>query len=157
MPVRAVVFALAFAWITVGCGNGSRVDGGDGAGLDVIGGEGGVGDGSTDGPTDGSQTDGSADGTVSPCFGTRVSCATANVNCGPIADGCGGILHCGTCGAGESCGADPHMPGRCAVPPVVCVPLAACPAGINCGPYEDGCGGMISCGTCAGGQTCGGA
>jgi hypothetical protein len=29
-----------------------------------------------------------------------------------------------------------------------CVPLAACPSGMNCGTYPDGCGGMLDCGTC---------
>ena len=37
-----------------------------------------------------------------------------------------------------------------------CVPLTTCPAGDNCGTVPDGCGGMLSCGTCTAPQTCGG-
>jgi hypothetical protein len=35
-----------------------------------------------------------------------------------------------------------------------CVPQTMCPAGQNCGTASDGCGGTISCGTCASGQFC---
>ncbi len=41
--------------------------------------------------------------------------------------------------------------------PPGCVPsVRSCPAGYNCGSVSDGCGGTVSCGTCAGGTTCGG-
>jgi hypothetical protein len=36
-----------------------------------------------------------------------------------------------------------------------CTPLTACAAGQVCGSIGDGCGGTISCGTCASDQTCG--
>src|SRR5687767_4925229 len=32
------------------------------------------------------------------------TCETAGKNCGPIADGCGGLLECGTCTAPQTCG-----------------------------------------------------
>ena len=43
---------------------------------------------------------------------TARTCTTANANCGPVADGCGGLLQCGTCStAGEFCGGG--GPNRC--------------------------------------------
>ena len=74
---------------------------------------------------------------VSACSGSSSgSCKPAcqGLSCGP--DGCGGT--CGTCPAGQSCGAN----GQCGA----CVPSCS---GKVCG--SDGCGG--SCGTCASG-TC---
>ncbi|MEI8255412.1 MAG: hypothetical protein WCJ30_07025, partial [Deltaproteobacteria bacterium] len=45
----------------------------------------------------------------------------------------------------------------CITPDVpVCHPRTACPAGLNCGLYPDGCGGTISCGTCTAPDSCGG-
>jgi len=38
----------------------------------------------------------------------------------------------------------------------VCTPRTCAQQGITCGPAGDGCGGPLSCGTCSGGQTCGG-
>jgi MYXO-CTERM domain-containing protein len=37
-----------------------------------------------------------------------------------------------------------------------CTPITACPAGDDCGSVSNGCGGMITCGTCTAPQTCGG-
>ncbi|HUB07059.1 MAG TPA: hypothetical protein VMB50_08660 [Myxococcales bacterium] len=34
-----------------------------------------------------------------------VTCASAKANCGALGDGCGDIIQCGTCPAGQSCGA----------------------------------------------------
>ncbi|MFO0676874.1 MAG: hypothetical protein U0169_10085 [Polyangiaceae bacterium] len=34
------------------------------------------------------------------------TCAAIGANCGPIADGCGGLVECGTCTAPEICGGD---------------------------------------------------
>ncbi len=38
----------------------------------------------------------------------------AGANCGPVADGCGGLLSCGTCAPGQTCGA--VMPSVCGTP-----------------------------------------
>jgi len=85
------------------------------------------------------------------------TCADLGQNCGPAADGCGGLIaSCGTCNAaaGDTCGGG-GVPSVCGH---TCKPLTACPAGLNCGPIADGCGGIISCGgMCATpGQICGG-
>ena len=38
-----------------------------------------------------------------PGCGLR-TCASAGANCGPVGDGCGGLLDCGACPMGQSCG-----------------------------------------------------
>jgi hypothetical protein len=35
---------------------------------------------------------------------TPTTCAAQGVNCGPVGDGCGGLLQCGSCPAGQICG-----------------------------------------------------
>lgn len=101
------------------------------------------GGGSTQGP------DGGACTPISTC---------APGQCGQIADGCGGVLDCGTaaCINGTICGGG-GTANVCGAP--ACVPVAACPAGMNCGAIADGCGGVIQCGNgsgCAFPQICGG-
>lgn len=89
------------------------------------------------------------------------TCINANMACGPLADGCGGLLNCGTCSGGQTCGGG-GIAGQCGSPgPGLvdggCVARTSCPAGLNCGAYADGCGSTISCGACGvPGQTCGG-
>jgi hypothetical protein len=78
--------------------------------------------------------------------------------CGKIADGCGGILDCGTanCGDGEVCGGA-GVENECGKPP--CTPLTACPLNMNCGSIADGCGGLVACGSpnaCTPPAICGG-
>ncbi len=81
------------------------------------------------------------------------TCAKSHVECGDAADGCGGILHCGGCPAGTTCGGGGEA-GKCGGP--TCTPKTCMDLGANCGPVGDGCGNMIPCGTCTGGETCGG-
>ena len=85
----------------------------------------------------------------------------ANIKCGPYGDGCGGLVPggCGTCPPGETCGGG-GVNGMCGAPPQdgsACTPQG-CPANIQCGPWGDGCGGLVpgGCGVCPAGQTCGG-
>jgi hypothetical protein len=99
------------------------------------------------------------------------TCTEQNVMCGTIGDGCGNAINCGTCPAGEVCGG--KTPGQCYKPP--CTPTTCSALGFNCGNAPDGCnsactsasncpsgeacvGGVcvLSCGTCSGGQVCGG-
>jgi hypothetical protein len=35
---------------------------------------------------------------------TPVTCQSISISCGPIADGCGGVLECGECAAPDTCG-----------------------------------------------------
>jgi len=88
------------------------------------------------------------------------------VNCGVQADGCGGLTaSCGTCMAPESCGGG-GVANKCGVTFVPadggkldggkCVPKTCADyPGANCGYVADGCGEVVSCGTCASGQICG--
>ena len=89
---------------------------------------------------------------------TPKTCVTAgNKNCGPVSDTCGGVLNCGTCTAPQVCGGA-GVPSVCGVvPPAACTPKTCAMLGKNCGPVSDGCGGVLSCGTCTAPQTCGGA
>ncbi len=82
--------------------------------------------------------------------------ACGPTQCGKIADGCGGVLDCGTanCVGANICGGA-GVPNQCGAPK--CVPLAKCTAGMNCGSMADGCGGSISCGgACVSPAICGG-
>jgi hypothetical protein len=82
------------------------------------------------------------------------TCAELKVNCGPVGDGCGGIVQCGNdCPDGETCGGG-GTPSVCGKPP--CKKKTCAELGVECGAAGDGCGGLIaSCGTCDAG-ICGG-
>ena len=80
------------------------------------------------------------------------SCSNENATCGAIADGCGGILECGTCDEGEFCGGN-GVPNQCA--PSGCQPSTCANAGAECGSIGDGCGGQLACGVCDVGEVCG--
>ncbi len=83
----------------------------------------------------------------------RLTCANLKATCGPIGDGCGGIVQCGTCAVGETCGGG-GVVSACGKP--ACATKTCADQGANCGALGDGCGGLIpSCGTCDAGQ-CGG-
>ncbi|HTQ44397.1 MAG TPA: hypothetical protein VMI75_16665 [Polyangiaceae bacterium] len=70
------------------------------------------------------------------------SCAQLGFPCGISGDGCGGILHCRECPAGQTCGTN----GVCDSPDDAgCVPTDC---GHACGLIDDGCGGKIDCGEC---------
>lgn len=124
-------------------GSGSGIAGADsiggggngpaGAGGDILGGEGG--------------------GSSGKCEPT--TCEAQGKSCGVIADGCGGVIDCGSCGEGQVCGA--QQANVCAGLDDVCVrlsPEVAC-EGKQCGVEGDGCGGTIECGSCPDGQSCG--
>ena len=89
---------------------------------------------------------------------TPRTCAQAGANCGPVADGCGGLLACGVCGTGESCGGG-GTPSVCGGA-VTCTPKTCADPSVAtlCGQQADGCGGLIPapCVTCTGTTTCGG-
>ena len=82
-----------------------------------------------------------------------VTCESAGATCGPIGDGCGGFVLCGTCAAPQTCGGG-GQPSRCGGSSG-CVPRTCQAAGANCGPVADGCGGLLDCGSCSTGEACG--
>ena len=81
------------------------------------------------------------------------NCQSGTRTCNPQGTGwsaCAGeIVPCGTpgvcCPAPQTCGG-----GVCLCTPTTCNAL-----GRNCGIVGDGCGGLLNCGACPGGQTCG--
>jgi hypothetical protein len=85
------------------------------------------------------------------------TCVQHGATCGPVADGCGGVLNCGTCTGQEKCGGG-GQPSVCGTSADggVCVPRTCAAQDISCGPAGDGCGGLISCGSCTAPETCGG-
>jgi hypothetical protein len=78
------------------------------------------------------------------------TCAQLGYNCGMQGDGCGGVLDCGTCPAGLTCGA--WMPGVCG--PTCDLPKTCAQQGIQCGMASDQCGGVLDCGKCPCGFQC---
>ena len=84
-----------------------------------------------------------ADGFL-PVDGCRPrGCVEAGASCGPVDDGCGASIDCGTCEGGAAC-----VDNRC---DSACMPLAC---GSACGSVADGCGGTLSCGSCAEPEEC---
>ena len=149
--------------INVGAGGGG-VAGGTGGSAGGVGG-GAVGGGGGGGGTGG--TGGAGGGGAKMDGGDLFSClkpytcARQGFNCGPAGDGCGALLACGTCTAPMTCGA--MSPGICgqgigllADGGINCAPKTCGSQGFNCGPAGDGCGGLLSCGTCTGTNSCGG-
>jgi hypothetical protein len=116
--------------------------------------------------------DGSSFHITSDAGGNRCTvgtCASLGFTCGDNADGCGGLLHCGTCNSPDFCGGGGFS--KCGPPsgpdggPIVpCTPKTCTdfPQG-TCGQQSDGCGMLTAnCGAddagvqCPIGQFCGG-
>jgi hypothetical protein len=97
-------------------------------------------------------------GSINSC--TPKTCASLGYNCGPASDGCGTLLMCGTCPASEVCGAGGFnkcgSSGNLPDGGSVCTPKTCQSQNINCGPTGDGCGNLLSCGSCTAPQSCGG-
>lgn len=86
---------------------------------------------------------------VAPCAPT--TCGAEDATCGRIADGCGGILECGSCSAGETCGGG-KVANRCG--PGTCAPVTCATFGYACGQSSDGCADVLACGACGQGAAC---
>src|SRR5205814_3794727 len=82
------------------------------------------------------------------------SCAQMNATCGPIGDGCGGVLNCGSCALPQTCGGGGTL-FQCGGT-AGCIPYTCDQLHLHCGPAGDGCGNTLDCGGCPTGQTCGG-
>ena len=150
--VRAIGVGALLALLTAGCGGGDQNadDLGEDTGLDF---DGSVGDGGGFGLDARIDTSG---GTCKP-----TTCAKEGANCGPIADGCGGLIKdCGTCKSPEICGGGgkPSVCGNSLAPDggSPCKPRTCAAVGANCGFIGDGCGGTLDCGTCTPPAICGG-
>jgi len=95
---------------------------------------------------------------------TRTTCAAEGVACGPIPDGCGGQLECGSCGGGDLCNGpetctggqcQPGAPVLCPEPSDSCYVAPACDLTSGCGePTYRGDGVTCSNGRCYLGGCC---
>jgi len=151
MGVRVSVLIGAITLMAAACGgsdgpSGFGPPGGDDGGL--------YGDGGGDNNDGGGFTQ--PDGSHPPTGCKPTTCAEEHATCGPVGDGCGGLIQCGDCTTpGETCGGGGNHSvcggGN------KCTPKTAAdlPAG-TCGPQSDGCGGLIEGATCTPPQTCGG-
>jgi hypothetical protein len=84
------------------------------------------------------------------------TCAAQGITCGPAGDGCGNQLNCGNCVSPQTCGGGGVL-GQCGYPDAAsCMPTSCAAQGITCGPAGDGCGNLLSCGSCTSPATCGG-
>jgi hypothetical protein len=150
IAVRSLCIAAAVAAVAIACGSSDSSQFTDpNAGLDEAGVTPPTG---TFVPAEG----GANEGGPSTC--TPKTCADVKANCGPIGDGCGSVVQCGTCDVslGETCGGG-SVPSTCGKPP--CKKLTCADTGATCGVAADGCGGQTAdCGGCntAIGESCNG-
>ncbi len=108
-----------------------------------------IGDGGSSGGNGSSGSSGGVD--AGPPCGLR-TCASAGATCGPIGDGCYGVLHCGNCTYPTTCGGG-GVPSVCGQP--TCTKRTCAAADAGCGVVGDGCGGLLSCGSCPASIICG--
>ena len=106
------------------------------------------------------------DPTITPDGGhlcTPKTCADSGYECGVNADGCGGMVDCGSCPSGKQCGIGGFS--KCGDPTVTpdgapaCNPQTCASLNYDCGLSGDGCGGQIGpcgTGTCTAPAFCGG-
>jgi hypothetical protein len=92
---------------------------------------------------------------------TPETCVSLGYTCGTAGDGCGGVLSCGSCTAPQYCGGAGFdkcggNTGLGSDGGVLCTPYTCASLGYNCGAAGDGCGGLLSCGTCTSPSFCGG-
>jgi hypothetical protein len=85
---------------------------------------------------------------VTGTFGDFGPCGGEHGECMP-----GATRACPSGGGTQTCTASCSFP---AANVCNCTPITTCPMGQDCGTISDGCSGMITCGSCAAPQTCGG-
>lgn len=81
------------------------------------------------------------------------TCVQLGANCGQVPDDCGGVLSCGECTGGKTCGGG-GQENQCGQGD--CQPSTCAKKGAGCGMVADGCGGVLECGSCTSPETCGG-
>ena len=139
----------------------SACGGGSGSGGDLGGGDLDGNVGGDDSSIGGSETSGGGDALDDTSFTLPDSpggcvpktCTELGTNCGPVADGCGALLDCGTCTAPDICGGGGKA-STCGTAP--CTKKTCADLGASCGKQGDGCGALIDCGTCTAPESCGG-
>ncbi|MBI5533184.1 MAG: hypothetical protein HY898_10735 [Deltaproteobacteria bacterium] len=91
--------------------------------------------------SDGSSDSANPDG--KPC-GVE-SCTKLGATCGKAPDGCGGVVSCGDCPSGSTCGGG--GPNKCGIGS--CKAKTCAELGASCGTVSDGCSATLDCGSCA--------
>jgi hypothetical protein len=88
---------------------------------------------------------------------TPQTCASKNVSCGAVSDGCGNLIDCGVCVPPLGCGGG-GVAGQCGAPDAGarCMPETCAAQDVECGPAADGCGSLLDCGACPPTSVCGG-
>jgi len=102
-------------------------------------------DGSTAGPVKGDGGVGGQTQDAGMCV--PVTCGSQAAECGAAPDGCGGVLTCGACAVGLTCGGG--GPNRCGTQS--CVPKSCAQIPGACGTVSDGCSATLDCGACSSG------
>jgi len=128
-------------------GSGGNGSGSGGSGSSIGGNVGSGGNSGNGGDGGGGGFGGGGGSGGGTCVPTR--CADVGAVCGTITDGCGGMLSCGDCAPGQTCGG--AGPNRCGSG--ACVPQTCQQLGATCGQFSDGCAGVVDCGTCPSGGT----
>lgn len=130
--VSAIVEAcILFAWCFGGCGGDDDVRGDPDASAAI----------------DATTADAGADS--SPCVPR--TCSQLGATCGTAPDRCGGMVSCGECAQGQTCGA--AGPNQCGTG--TCTPKSCAQIGASCGVVSDDCGQALDCGGCAAPDQCG--
>jgi hypothetical protein len=151
---------IGAAWVSCGGGgdtaaNGANSLGGGGSGFTS---GGGTGNHHANGGGAANGGGGQGGGIVVPDGGgcVKPTCKGLNADCGDVTDTkCGGVVDCGMCPTGESCGlGGPNKCGKGS--PDACAPQSCSDQMKNCGQIGDGCGNTISCGDCTSPKLCGG-
>ena len=70
--------------------------------------------------------------TSADCGVAASGAGNAGSQCGPVSDGCGGLIQCGTCNEPTTCGGGGTTPGVCSIPASctgLCQQQVSCPSG----------------------------
>ena len=141
------ILIAAFAAQIIACG---EEDGGTTAGGGTQ--QDASADATVDARADATEVGNDADeGGVTSC--APKTCAQFGANCGSAPDGCGEVIECGVCAAGQTCGG--AGTNKCGTD--TCAPKSCVQVGAECGWAPDGCAEAIDCGACMAPDTCGGA
>ena len=91
------------------------------------------------------QFDWESDSVSTRCVCDPITCAERGAECGPLDNGCGKTIQCGTCDAPAVCDENENA---------CCTPRTCASVDAECGELPDQCGGVIDCGRCPEGETC---
>jgi len=143
LPWSVLLACAAVSWGSVSCSSGD--DGGKAGAGPTPGAEAGA-EASVDagGSGGGGAGDASAPDVASEAACVPSTCVQLEAECGSVKDGCGGVLECGTCPTGKTCGGS--AANKCG--DAACTPKTCAQLGASCGQVSDGCASLLDCGWC---------